>query len=370
MCGACRSPRGSGRANEYKALLARLRAPETRLLTIVGPGGFGKTRLALQVAADLRAEYNGAVLMLTFAGVENGEAALSAMATALAVPLHGAAPLISRVVAALDAAPILLLLDNLEHLVGEALLVELLSTLVRNAPHVRLLVASREQLRLSGERVFDLGGLGLPTATDSRLSDAMLLFLDRAQRLDSDFALTAQNQAAVAQLCRLLEGSPLAIELAAAWVSTLSPPRSSPRSGAASIFLCSPTRYARTAPLHARGLRAFLATAIARGADGVDAPGRVSRRLHTRSGAFCSARWPAAAGEPDPEIAAAAQRRALGAARADPLLQRRAAACHSCLRRNSPPSPRLLTGVGRRGLRRVQSLGRCALARNSRRRDR
>jgi predicted ATPase len=154
----------------------------------------------------------------------------NAIAAAIGVPVYGATAPEVQLLEALRERAMLLVLDNLEHLPGA---VELLAAIVRAAPDVRLLVTSRERLRLQDEHVYSILGLALP---DSRVridgeqrsplaherAAAVLLFLERAARLDHSFALSPQNRSDIARICELVAGVPLAIELAAAWTRTLS----------------------------------------------------------------------------------------------------------------------------------------------------
>jgi predicted ATPase/DNA-binding CsgD family transcriptional regulator len=141
-----------------------------------------------------------------------------AIADLLGIPLHGTKPPHEQVLDALVDRSLLLILDNLEHLLDS---VGLLTGILERAPGVRILVTSRERLRIAGEWVFDLRGLALRGGTESRLSAAVALFVERAQQRTGDFNLTPANRALVTRICELVEGMPLGIELAAAWVEAL-----------------------------------------------------------------------------------------------------------------------------------------------------
>ncbi|MCU0493136.1 MAG: tetratricopeptide repeat protein [Chloroflexaceae bacterium] len=215
-----------GREEERNTLVQRLRDPACRLLTLVGPGGMGKTHLASQLFGELAPEYADGAVSVALAGVETPAAALAALASSFGLPATAEAPLPQRLVEHLRERSLLLLLDNLEQLLGSPTLPEFIGTMLREAPGVRVLATSRESLRLRGEWVYQLTGLSLPqdaSSTTSGRSDAVLLFLDCARRLVHDFALSPDNQAAIVRICQLVEGMPLALELAAAWVTTLSP---------------------------------------------------------------------------------------------------------------------------------------------------
>jgi predicted ATPase/DNA-binding CsgD family transcriptional regulator/transcriptional regulator with XRE-family HTH domain len=212
-----------GRHTERADIKRRLADPACRLLTLVGPGGVGKTRLALQVAADIGDEFPDGVAFVALAQVMAAEHMSTAIANVLGLAFAGAQAPDDALVAALRDRRLLLVLDNFEHLLEAT---TLLASILREAPGVRLLVTSRERLRLQAERVFELNGLATPR-DDTRLgidrSDAVLLFLERARQHRNDFALAVANRAAVAQICQLVDGMPLGIELAAAWVRVLSP---------------------------------------------------------------------------------------------------------------------------------------------------
>jgi predicted ATPase/transcriptional regulator with XRE-family HTH domain len=215
-----------GRAHEIAEVTNLLQQPATRLVTLVGPGGIGKTVLAIQVASNLQGSFRDGTLLIAFAANETTNAALHTIATALAIPLASDQSLTEQIVAACVGQERLLLFDNLEHLLGDNLLVELLARLGQEAPRIKILATSRERLQLTTERVIVLGGLELP-ANDKEgaveHSAAVLLFVERARRMQIDFTLDRANQAAVVRICRLLGGMPLAIELAASWISILTP---------------------------------------------------------------------------------------------------------------------------------------------------
>lgn len=254
-----------GREAERAALLHLLRATGQRLLTIVGPGGIGKTSLALQVAADLASfeepAFPDGVAVVQLAAAPSAAEVPRAIAEALDVPLHGPRPAAEQLVAALRDRAQLLVLDNLEHLLTAAegdLVAALVHRLLAEAPGVRVLATSRERLRLRDERVVELGGLGLPPAEGGarvERSESVRLFVERAQRVAPDFVLNAAGRAAVAHICRQLEGMPLAIELAASWSRTLSPGEIAAEIDRSLDFLRLPER---DAPERHRSMRAAL----------------------------------------------------------------------------------------------------------------
>jgi predicted ATPase/transcriptional regulator with XRE-family HTH domain len=217
-----------GRQRDLQHLGGALLNDQFRLVTLLGSGGIGKTRLALQVAADLAPHFHDGVAFIALAPVTNAANVVIAIAEALDCPLLAAQSPEAALLTFLSERAMLLVLDNLEHLLGsrqDSHISMLFTNILRAAPQVRLLITSRERLRLRDEWVVELEGLALPTDDRAGLierSEAVLLFLERARQVSGDFALTAHNRVAVAQICRLLGGAPLGIELAASWVRVLS----------------------------------------------------------------------------------------------------------------------------------------------------
>ena len=211
-----------GRESEQADLLRQLASPNTRLLTLLGPGGAGKTRLALEVAAAAEPRFLNGVWFVSLAAASptQRDALPLAVAEALRVPLAGGDPR-KQLINFLRQKELLLVLDNLEHLIEPA---SWLGDVLTEAPDVKLLVTSRERLRLLAERVVELDGLPLPAASSSSAEafDAVQLFVRRSQRVQPSFAFTPQNAADVTRICQLVQGLPLGIELAAAWVHLLS----------------------------------------------------------------------------------------------------------------------------------------------------
>ncbi len=215
-----------GRAVERRAVADDLRRDDVRLLTITGPGGVGKTRLALAVAADLAAAFPDGVWFVDLAPLREPALVLSVIARALDVWEAGGQPVLDRLLTSLRAHRALLVLDNFEQVLPAA---TDLAALLAACPALTLLVTSREPLRLRWERVRPLAPLESPDP--ARLPDldglaalpAVALFVGRARAVRPDFALTADNAAAVAAVCARLDGLPLALELAASRISLLSP---------------------------------------------------------------------------------------------------------------------------------------------------
>lgn len=213
-----------GRAAELQALRHLIGEEEERLVTIVGSGGMGKTRLALDLTAALTDHFADGAAFVPLAAISEPQHLPSTIASHLNIPLQGATDLGAQVNGWFAARRMLLTLDNVEQLLSHPALVVWVRDVLAAAPGLHLLVTSRERLRMSGERTFELAGLSLP-APDRPVEQAaaVLLFLERAQQVMADFVINAQNQAAVSRICHLLEGMPLGIELAAAWIHVLTP---------------------------------------------------------------------------------------------------------------------------------------------------
>jgi predicted ATPase/DNA-binding SARP family transcriptional activator/DNA-binding CsgD family transcriptional regulator len=199
----------------------------TRLLTLTGAGGSGKTRLALEVARDLIGAYPDGVWLAEFASLSKGEFVPQALAEAVGVPGQPSRPLTDTLVDALRSKKVLLVLDNCEHLLDAV--AGLVALLLDSCPRLRILATSREALRAAGEVIWPVPLLSVPDLvsqpTEAQLEgyEAIRLFVDRARQHDPAFALTPENAQAVAQICSRLEGLPLAIELAAARIKLLPP---------------------------------------------------------------------------------------------------------------------------------------------------
>jgi DNA-binding SARP family transcriptional activator len=197
----------------------------TRLLTLTGSGGSGKTRLALEVARDLVGVYPDGVWLVELAPLSEPELVSQEVAGALGVREQPGSSLVDMLVGGLRSKEVLLILDNCEHLVYAC--ARLVDTLLGSCPHLRVLATSREPLGVEGEAVWRVSSLStpdtdrLPAAGELTRYDAVRLFLDRARLRLPDFDLTPENGRAVAMVCGRLEGVPLAIELATARVGVL-----------------------------------------------------------------------------------------------------------------------------------------------------
>ncbi len=198
----------------------------SRLVSLTGAGGCGKTRLAVQVASDLIAEYPDGVWFVELATLTDPTLLPQKIASALGLRQETSRPIIETLTAYTSARQLLLILDNCEHMIDAC--AQLADALLRACPNLRLLTTSRESLGIAGENAFRVPSLAIPDA--QRLPplenlaqfDAVRLFVDRAASVAPGFALTEQNARAVAQVCQRLDGIPLAIELAAARVKALS----------------------------------------------------------------------------------------------------------------------------------------------------
>ncbi|HVA89671.1 MAG TPA: tetratricopeptide repeat protein [Chloroflexota bacterium] len=210
---------------EEERTQVRLLLRTARLVTLTGTGGAGKTRLALRIAEELLGEYPDGVWLVELAPLTEAALAPQAVAQVLGVREERGRPLAAALVDHLRDARALLVLDNCEHLIAAC--ADLVAALLRGCPSLRLLATSREPLNLNGEQCYRVPSLPVPDLDHlpppERLGDypSMLLFLARAREQRPEFALNPRNLRAVAQVCARLDGIPLAIELAAARITTL-----------------------------------------------------------------------------------------------------------------------------------------------------
>lgn len=199
----------------------------SRLVTLTGVGGVGKTRLALRIAADVARAFPDGVWLVELAPLQDQELLVSTVATAVGVADEAGGSTLARLSEYLSSKRLLLVLDNCEHLVDGC--ATLAGTLLRNSPGLRILATSRHALGVSGECVLTVPPLSLPddrapmSAGVAMRSEAVQLFVDRGTAVRPDFTLDDGNAAAIAGICRCLDGIPLAIELAAARLRSLEP---------------------------------------------------------------------------------------------------------------------------------------------------
>ena len=213
-----------GREDETREIAGLI--DTSRLVTLTGPGGSGKTRLALAVAHTLRERFDGDVIFVDLSPVHDPALVISTIAGRLGIQSMGGQPIASALLQALSRRTVLLILDNLEQIVDTA---AEFSPLLAGCPDLRILATSRTPLRLEGEQEYPIDPLGLPDveldagAETIGGSESVRMFVQRAQAVRPTFRLTEENAATIAAICVRLDGLPLAIELAAARVRMLSP---------------------------------------------------------------------------------------------------------------------------------------------------
>ncbi len=224
-----------GREAELEALGRLLADPQCRLLTIIGMGGIGKTRLAIELASQQQDLFPGGVYFVSLASTISEEFIVPAVADVLKLTFSGVLDPQEQLLNHLEvlaSQAILLVLDNLEHLFvqsgpgGRATnVIELLIKMLQRAPYLKILATTRERIGIHGEWIFELSGLPFPTSDQfSELDNysAPALFIQRARQVKIDFEIRPDERRSLVRVCQLVEGTPLAIELAAAWVGILS----------------------------------------------------------------------------------------------------------------------------------------------------
>lgn len=210
-----------GRNQEILALSRLLADPQCSLLTLIGPGGIGKTRLAVESAAHSQQFFSDGVYFVPLAALQSPSYIVPAIADTLGISFHGHDEPLAQLIFHLQGKHILLVLDNVEHLLAR---VSLFGELLAGAPTIKLLVTSRERLNLQQEWVFEIQGLPAPSpsqAVNSQEYSSVQLFIQAARRTNAAFEADTADLADIAHICRMLDGMPLGIELAAAWVSVL-----------------------------------------------------------------------------------------------------------------------------------------------------
>lgn len=222
-----------GREVEVAAIQQLLARPECRLLTILGPGGIGKTRLAIHTATQMLLHYPAGVIFVSLEPITSGALLPAAIAEAANFTFHSAESLSGQVINFFRSKQSLLVLDCIEHLLKDVEVIELLHSLVENCPQLTLLITSRERVNLKHEWALEVQGLTYPAATLHEAADphsplsfqeypSIALFLIHAQRIRPGFSPTAADWQSIGRICRAVEGLPLGIELASAWLSSLS----------------------------------------------------------------------------------------------------------------------------------------------------
>src|SRR3954454_12042791 len=246
-----------GRERDVDRIASVLRETQSRLLTLIGPGGVGKTRLALAAAAHVHDQFADGACFVSLAPLTDPAELAAAIAVALGVPVQGSQPPTQALLRFLAARESLLVLDNFEHLIeGGALPAELLA----RCPGLTILATSREPLRVAAERLYAVDPLAVPPEGDAPLPGdqrypAVALFLQRAEAHDPDFRRDRRSAPHIHQVCRRLDGLPLALELAAARVGVLEADELAARLDGALALLTTGTR---DAPARQRTLRATI----------------------------------------------------------------------------------------------------------------
>jgi predicted ATPase/transcriptional regulator with XRE-family HTH domain len=210
-----------GRKHEIDVLVNTLLDPACRLVTLTGPGGIGKTRFAVEAARRLEAKFGDGVYYFPMAGVRLPESILPTIADGLGLVFSGPAEPLLQILTFLRNKQSLLVFDNMEHLLDGWMILE---EILRQAPEIKLLLTSRAQLQLQWEWIFELQGLPVPEALDfsnQETNSAALLFLQRARQASQGFSLEDEDAEDLLQILKLVDGLPLAIELAAAWAPVM-----------------------------------------------------------------------------------------------------------------------------------------------------
>jgi DNA-binding SARP family transcriptional activator/predicted ATPase len=218
-----------GRKEELAELAQMIATPERRCISLVGPGGIGKTRLALEVAEQNKNEFVHGAAFIPLVSVRSSQAAVSAIASGIDFAFYGQDDPKLQLLNYLGTKRMLIILDNVEHLLAggsdQVPITDLTVEILRQAPQVKLLITSREALNVGEEWIYEIHGLDFPEIEGMETADkfsSMALFVQHARRVRPGFEMDGGNKVSLARLCRLVEGMPLAIELAATWVRILS----------------------------------------------------------------------------------------------------------------------------------------------------
>ncbi len=230
-----------GRKKEFKETSELLQRKDVRLLTLTGPGGTGKTRLALKVAADLKDNFEDGIYFVDLAPFSESGSAITAIARSIGLRETSDQSLLDVLKLELLTKKLLFLLDNFEQVTSATPIV---GELLRDCPELKLLITSREALHIRGEHIYPVPTLAMPGADLKQQSveqltqfEAVRLFIDRALAVKPNFEVTKENAPAVAGICQRLDGLPLAIELAAARINLFSPKTLLERVGSRLKFL-------------------------------------------------------------------------------------------------------------------------------------
>lgn len=210
-----------GRDDELGQIEKLLRDDECRVLSLIGPGGIGKTRLGLEAASRLLNQFEDGVYFIPLVDVDSEDLMMTTMADVFSLNFLPGVPPKQQLADYLSGKKLLLLLDNFEHLIEGAFI---LGELLAQSAQMKALATSRENLKLQGEWVLDIEGLAVPASDEASIEDysAVSLFLNSARRVHSGFSLSDDERPHLIQICQLVQGIPLALELAATWVRALS----------------------------------------------------------------------------------------------------------------------------------------------------
>jgi predicted ATPase/DNA-binding SARP family transcriptional activator len=219
-----------GRHTEVEQVKSLITKDDLRLLTLSGLGGIGKTRLSIQAASEVGEAFPDGVFFVPLASVQSEDTLIPAVAKAIDFTFYGDEQPRRQLLDYLHERQLLLILDNFEHLLKASGLV---GEIIANAPGVKLVVTSRIRLNMQVEQLYPVGGMRIPDVVETAAWDdpveqakpfsAMQLFVEAARRVQPNFALTKGNTLSVREICQLVQGMPLALELAAAWAELLSP---------------------------------------------------------------------------------------------------------------------------------------------------